>query len=127
VKLNWIHRNINAPADRVWDLLTDTNAWPTWGPSVRSATVHGGHLTDGATGTIKTVFGPELSFEITEFELGSQWSWKVAGVTATNHTVQPLDAETCRAGFGVPIVATPYLAVCRWALIRLQRLAEVDS
>ena len=143
----WVHRHIAAPASTVWGIFVDVDRWPEWGPSVRSAVLDGGAATPGpgsigpgsigpgsiglgASGVVTTAVGARLRFEITAYEpLGSgpdgggTWSWEVAGVPATDHTVVPLDESRCRAGFGVPLVAAPYLAVCRIALARIDRLA----
>lgn len=119
----WVTAEIGAPASVVWHLLTDPEAWPAWGPSVRSARLDAPALARGVTGEVRTAVGVRLPFEVTAFEPGRRWAWSVAGVPATDHTVEPLGAARCRAGFGVPWPATPYLAVCRVALGRLARLA----
>ena len=119
----WVHRTIDAPASLLWDLLTDVERWPEWGPSVRAATIVGDRVESGATGTLTPAVGPDFSFEITDVEPGVRWAWKVAGVDATDHTVEPLGADRCRVGFGVPWPMAPYLAVCGIALRRLDHLA----
>ena len=119
----WVAAEIDAPAARVWDLLVDPDAWPRWGPSVRRATVEGGTLAVGARGKVVSAVGVALDFEVTTFEPGVRWAWKVGGIDATDHRVEPLGPDRCRAGFGVPWPAAPYLAVCRIALARLERLA----
>ncbi len=119
----WVRREIAAPPAALWELLTDTNCWSRWGPSVRSAQVDGGRLEAGAKGTVTTALGLGLPFEITDFGEGTGWSWKVAGIAATDHTVEPLGPDRCRVGFGVPWPAAPYLAVCRVALRRLEAMA----
>ena len=124
VRKLWIYRDIDAPSEAVWELLTNTDSWPAWGPSVRRAELHGDRFETGATGTVTTVVGLDLSFVITHCTLGRNWSWRVAGVTATAHTVRPLDPGRCRAEFGVPWTVAPYLLVCRVALTRVQKLAE---
>jgi hypothetical protein len=43
-------------------------------------------------------------------------------VPATSHHVEDHDAR-CRAAIGVPVVVAPYLAICRLALRRIERLA----
>lgn len=118
----WVHRDIDAPAEVVWALLTDVDAWPRWGPSVRSAEVTGGCLEAGATGSVTTVLGIRLPFEITALD-EMRWAWKVGGLTATDHRVRALAPDRCRAGIGVPWPAAPYLAVCRAGLRRLESLA----
>jgi uncharacterized protein YndB with AHSA1/START domain len=118
----WVARTIDAPAADVWALLVDVDAWPTWGPSIRGASVDG-PIELGRRGTVTTAVGVRLPFEVTRFEPGRAWSWHVAGVPATDHEVEPLHARRCRLRFGAPWVAAPYLAVCELALRRIDRLA----
>lgn len=126
VKKLWVRREIDASAGVLWDLLTDLQRWPDWGPSVRSAKLHDGVFEQGATGAVTTAVGIELGFEITDHEAGERWAWKVAGVPATEHSVESLGPARCRVGFGVPWAAAPYLAVCQVALRRLVALAAAE-
>jgi uncharacterized protein YndB with AHSA1/START domain len=123
VRTRWVTAEIDAPAATLWNLLVDLDAWPRWGPSVRRAAVEGGTLAAGVRGRVVTALGVSLAFEVTTFEPGRAWAWKVGGMTATEHRVEPLGPDRCRVGFGVGWPATPYLAVCRVALGRLERLA----
>lgn len=118
----WIEREIDVPAEEAWDLLVDVGRWPEWGPSVRSAGLDAERLDVGATGWVRTPFGVRLPFEITEFEPGRRWGWKVARIPATDHRVRPLGPDRCAVGFGVPVVAAPYAVVCRRALTSIDRL-----
>jgi uncharacterized protein YndB with AHSA1/START domain len=126
VKKLWIHRDIEAPGETLWDLLTDPEQWPSWGPTVRSVEMKGERIELGSTGTVSSVAGVELNFTITEFDPGVRWAWKVAGVPATDHTVERVEAGRCRVGFGVPWAAAPYLSVCQLALHRLERIATQE-
>jgi hypothetical protein len=123
VRRLWTSREVDAPAPAVWELLVDLDAWPAWGPTVRRGSLDEGPLRAGATGRVETLGGLTLSFEVTAFEPGRRWAWKVAGVGATDHLVEPLGDDRCRAAFGLPWPAAPYAAVCRVALHRLDRLA----
>jgi len=123
VKQLWIRRDIDAPATVLWELLVNPERWPTWGPSVRRAVLDGPDLRLGSRGSVTTVGGLRVPFEITLYVRGARWAWTVAGVPATDHTVEPLGPDRCRVGFGAPWVAAPYLAVCRMALSRLDGLA----
>ena len=118
----WVWAEFDAPTEALWQLLVDPEAWPRWGPSVRSAVVESGELGDGATGTVTTTVGVTLPFRITAFEPGARWAWSVGGVPATDHRVEPLGPRRCRVGFGVAWPAAPYLVVAKFALIRLGRL-----
>jgi hypothetical protein len=123
VRQRWVSSEIDAPADTLWELLVDLDAWPLWGPSVRRASVEGGALAAGARGKVVTALGVSLAFEVTTFEPGTRWAWNVGGIHATDHRVEALGPDRCRVGFGVGWPATPYLGVCRIALGRLERLA----
>lgn len=123
MKQLWVRREIDAPATVLWELLVNPERWPTWGPSVRRAVLDGPDLRLGSRGSVTTVGGLRVPFEITLYVRGARWAWTVAGVPATDHTVEPLGPDRCRVGFGAPWVAAPYLAVCRMALSRLDGLA----
>lgn len=123
MRLLWVTTEIDAPASRLWELLVDPKQWARWGPSVRSAVLDDGVLAFGARGQVSTILGVTLPFEVTAFEPGAHWAWKVGGVGATAHTVESLGSDRCRVGFGVAWPAAPYLAVCRVALHRLDQLA----
>jgi uncharacterized protein YndB with AHSA1/START domain len=123
-----VDRVIPAPPWAVWDLLTDLEAWPMWGPSVRRGELDEPHteLALHATGRVYTSLSIALPFVITEFEHGRQWAWRVAGVPATSHRVDPTDGGA-RVTMGVPLCAAPYLAVCAIALRRIDDLLLADS
>ena len=118
-----VERAIAAPAPAVWNVLTDLNVWPQWGPSVRRAELTGpGPLRLGAHGRVWTPIGVPLPFEITEFDAGRSWAWQVAGVEATKHGVEPTD-DGCRAWMSAPIWAPVYLPVLAVGLRRIADLA----
>jgi hypothetical protein len=114
---------VPAPPSAAWRLLTDTRTWPTWGPTIAAVEVSGDEpiIGPGAHGTVRTVGGLTLPFRITHVEDGVRWTWRVAGVPATGHRVEP-HPDGCRVVFEVPLLAAPYVAVCRLALRRIRRL-----
>jgi|RhiMethySRZTD1v2_1073278.scaffolds.fasta_scaffold1987274_2 polyketide cyclase/dehydrase/lipid transport protein len=108
-----------ADAHQAWDILTDLEAWPLWGPSVRRAElIDGDELALGVRGRVWTPIGLALPFTVTEFVPGRCWRWEVANIAATRHEVQPLP-HGCRVVFGVPWWAPAYLPVCAVALHRI--------
>jgi hypothetical protein len=114
---------IDAPAAVAWALLTDTHAWPHWGPSVRKVDAPARFIAAGTRGRVQTTPGPRLPFEITEWQEGTYWRWRVAGVAATGHRVTPTGPQRCDLTFTVPSWAPFYVPVCRLALRRLAALA----
>jgi uncharacterized protein YndB with AHSA1/START domain len=120
----WVSRTMPVPSEVVWDLLVDTTAWPSWGPTVAEARLSepGTSIVHGSRGRVRPVVGPWVPFEVTELVPGVRWSWRVAGIPVTTHEVEAVGAG-CRVRFGVPVWAPAYLAVCALALRRIERLA----
>lgn len=118
-----ISRTINAPAHVLWDLLTDTHAWPVWGPTVKGATSESRHIHAGSQGEVQTSLGITLPFEVTVFEPERRWDWRVGGVRATGHRVVRLSPTQARVIIEIPSLAAPYAVVCHVALKRLERMA----
>ena len=118
-----VERTVAAPPDAVWRVLTDLEDWPRWGPTVQRGELAGpGPLRLGSRGKVWTPVGVALPFEITEFDDGRSWAWRVAGVPATKHGVEP-DADGCRVWMSAPLWAPAYLAVLGVALRRIEHLA----
>ena len=118
---------VNAAADGVWRLLTEFDQWPKWGPTVVDVESEAAMVEPGVTGRVKTIAGPWLPFEITEVDDGCSWTWKVAGLHATGHSVAALGDARTLVEFSVPVAVAPYAVVLRAGLKRLKRLAEPDA
>jgi hypothetical protein len=117
---------INVSATAAWELLIDTRRWPEWGPSVARVDCADRCIGPGTVGRVQTAFGPWLSFQITEFIAGQYWHWKVAGIPATGHRVLSIGPSLCRVVFEVPVLAAPYLIVCRLAAQRIKNILEEE-
>ncbi|KUI07298.1 polyketide cyclase [Mycobacterium lehmannii] len=114
----------DAAPEAVWDVITDLDTWPKWGPTVSGAELdEGGAMHLGSQGRVFTPVGVALPFTVTEFRPGRCWAWKVAGVGATRHEVIAENGGS-RIVFGVPWWATAYLPVCAIALPRIAWLAS---
>src|ERR1700754_2691854 len=122
-----VTHDVAAPPAAAWHVLTDLDAWPSWGPTVQRAELaEPGPLRLGSRGRVWTPPGIALPFEITEFEEGRLWAWKVAGVAATRHFVDR-SATGCLVTFGVPLWAPVYLTVCAVGLKRIEALATARA
>ena len=118
-----VDRMIAAPPHAAWELLIDLDAWPQWGPSIKGAELDGPYreLTSHATGVVQTSLGVKVPFEVTDFDPERHWAWKVAGIPATGHRVDPV-ADGVRVTMEVPWWAAAYLTVCVLALRRIEKL-----
>lgn len=92
------------------------------GASIETGSDDTGELRLGTRGRVRTAAGVSLPFEVIVFEEGRRWAWKVAGVPATDHRVDPTPGG-CTITFGVPWWAPAYLTVCAIALRRIEKLA----
>ncbi|WP_458205415.1 SRPBCC family protein [Haladaptatus sp. NG-SE-30] len=121
-----VSRQIDAPTEHVWNLLTDTTYWPDWGPSVQAVECADRVIELGSTGRVKTLLGVWLPFEITACE-DYRWRWTVARIPATGHRVEGLaDERGCRVVFELPLFAAGYVPVCQHALEKIGRLADEE-
>ena len=116
-----VSRAVDASAETCWDLLTDTERWPDWGPSVTAVDCAERYIQTGTEGRVRVVGGLWLPFEITACR-EYRWTWRVARIPATGHYVEVGD-ET-RIGFEVPVLAAGYVPVCVRALRDLAVLAS---
>jgi hypothetical protein len=68
---------------------------------------------------------PRLGIEVAASgDLAWQELWRVAGVSATEHSVISRGPSRCRVEMSVPWWAVSYLGVVRLALTRIRRRAE---
>lgn len=105
-------------------MLTRFEDWPRWGPSVLSVSSPSAAAGPGVRGSVRTVVGIRLPFVITHWIEGSEWSWRVAGLPATGHRVEPSGDSATLVTFSVAWPAAPYAAVLDAGLDRLRQLAE---
>jgi hypothetical protein len=124
--------DVAAPAGRAWQELVELDRWPEWGPTVRGARLDDGRrrLYAGATGSVQTTPGLWLPFRVDEYvEAGPRrvWSWRVAGVHATEHAVVAQGPSRCRVEMSVPWFAPAYLGVVALALRNIRRRAEAGA
>lgn len=121
-----VGRVLEASAADAWSLLVDTARWPKWGPSITQVECAPRLLRADSRGRVRTRLGFWLPFEVSSFEEGRAWSWRVGGLAATSHRVEPLGPSRCRVVFGVPVLAAPYALICRRALAQIASLLDRD-
>ena len=115
---------INAPCHQVWQLLTDTESWPLWGPTVTAVQCTDRFIGPNSSGKVQTPIGLWLPFRISAFEEGTYWKWQVAGIAATGHRVLAISDNRCRLIFEMPSIAAPYSIVCRIAANRIAQIVQ---
>ncbi len=116
-------QRIAATPGAAWQLLASTGTWTEWGPSVTAVEPAEAVLSEGLVGRVRTPLSVWLPFRITHLEPHRCWSWSILGIPATSHRVDALPGG-CRVTFGVPVLAFPYLLICRSALRRIATSLE---
>jgi uncharacterized protein YndB with AHSA1/START domain len=116
-----VARRMQASPASAWRVLSEPASWPSWGPTVRAVEADDEVLHTGSTGRVQTAVGVWVPFKVTEVDPGHRWTWRVAGIPATGHRVEP-DPDGCRVVFEVPTWGLAYAAVCEVALRRIERL-----
>jgi hypothetical protein len=117
-------KKVYASAEVLWQILTDTAQWVHWGPSIRKVECSERNIRQGSKGRVQTTLGFWLSFEVTEYMHEQYWAWRVSGIPATGHRIEPLSDKMCRLTFEVPVFAVPYVGICAIAVKRISCIAE---
>jgi hypothetical protein len=120
-----VGRTVGATPDAAWAVLSDTTRWAEWSPVITAAECDDRFVDAGSQGRVQTPVGLWVGFETTEVEEGRLWRWKVSGVPATGHRVEPVgdDPAACHVVIEVPLWAAPYAGVAAVALRNIEQLA----
>jgi len=85
--------DIDAPAERVWAVISDVEDWPVWTPSVRSLRcLDPGPLRVGAHYRIKQPRLPTTTWIVTDLIEGESFTWTATGpgmLTSAQHRIEP--------------------------------------
>ncbi|GJQ59414.1 MAG: SRPBCC family protein [Candidatus Scalindua sp. AMX11] len=119
-----VYRDMDVSSETVWDIITDTARWIEWGPSIMAVECQDRYIQKRSRGRVQTAIGLWVHYEITAFDEGKYWSWRVFGIPATGHRVVPQGDDICRLIFEMPFLAAPYAYVCKIALKRIARIVE---
>lgn len=117
-----ICRNIAAPPETVWGILTDSQLWSTWGPSVFDVDCQDRHIGLGSKGRVQTLFSVWLPFTVSEFRDLDFWSWRIGSYSATGHRLIRTTNTSSTLCFDMPWWAAAYLPLCWLALIRIEKI-----
>ncbi|WP_135302685.1 SRPBCC family protein [Haloarcula amylovorans] len=117
-----VRRVVDAPVEAVWQVLTDTERWSEWGPSITAVDCAERHIRTGTIGRVRVVGGLWLRFDIETCE-NYRWTWTVARVPATGHFVDP-HPDGSVVGFEIPPLAAGYAPVCGRACARIAAVTE---
>jgi len=67
---------INAPAERVWQLLIDVEGWPAWSDSIREIKrLDDGPLAVGSRSRVRQPKGRPMEWTVTELEPLQNFTW----------------------------------------------------
>jgi uncharacterized membrane protein len=88
-------RHIDAPAQRVWEVLFDVVRWPDWTPTIHSVErLDDGAFEVGSRARVRQPKLPQATWEVTEVVDGRSFTWEAAGPgmkTIARHEVVPDD------------------------------------
>ncbi len=98
--MRWTHSTrIGAPADVVWQLTTDVEAWPATTPTMQSVKrLDDGPLRVGSRARVKQPAQPEAVWTVSRLEPGREFSWQSRrrGLVLTGTHTVTADGEGCR-------------------------------
>lgn len=120
-------RDIAAAPEAVWDILTDTQLWHVWGPSLLDVDCDDRYITTGSSGRVKTLFFFWLPFTITIFRRMDFWTWNIGPVEATGHKLIRKSATSCALCFSMAWWAAVYIPVCWLALYKIDKIVSPKS
>ena len=111
--------DVDAPQQRVWDVLSDLESWPRRIETVEAVELlTPAPITEGSRVRLKQPKLPEGTWEITAWDVPSyfEWTQKTSGITSVaGHRVEALDEGRARLtltldmrGFLIPIVTLFY-------------------
>src|SRR5207302_6588609 len=98
--------------------VTDTTRWPEWNVLIAAVECDDKNIRLGSEGRVQTPLGMWLPFAVTSFEEGHHWGWRVMGIPATGHRVEPRAGQpgSSFAAVSVPLAAAAYAPIAELTL-----------
>jgi len=119
-----ICREIQAPAEVVWAVFTDTHLWPKWGASVLEVDCNDRYIKMGSAGRVRTLFSFWLPFTITTFRHMDFWSWRIGPLDATGHKIITTNENSCKLCFDMAWWFAAYMPICWFALFKIDKIVS---
>ena len=86
-------RHIDAPPDKVWEVMVDVARWPEWTPTIDSVKLGRGRpLEVGDWAEVRQPKLPRARWTVTEMVSGRRFTWEAKGpgmTTVARHEVVP--------------------------------------
>jgi hypothetical protein len=125
--LRWlVERDVDAPAETVWSILTDTRRWPEWGPVVADVESSTRYVETRTIGRIRFEgTAAPVPFAVREVDdVAHRWTWDLARLFGSGHRVESLP-DGSRVGFELPLAAPGLGPLVYRACSNVARMAEV--
>ena len=116
--------DVAAPADEVWSLVRDVEAWPTWHPGMTAIEVQGPQLEPGVPVRVRQPGRrPDVYTVLAVDDHRFLWAARKPGFRQwADHRVESLDPEHCRVelAFGFDGMLAPVVGpLARRTVVRL--------
>jgi uncharacterized protein YndB with AHSA1/START domain len=89
--------SVDAPAERVWAILSDVERWPTWTASMQEVRLEG-PLAVGTVARIRQPKLPSTTWTVTEVVPGRSFSWESrarGSLAVGEHEITPTGDSSC--------------------------------
>ena len=97
--------DVDAPVERVWEVLREVERWPEWAPTVTSVRrLDEGPLAVGSKARIEQPKIPPTEYVVTELEPGRSFTWVATGPgvrTTARHLLEELGTVRTRVTLAV--------------------------